>query len=111
MTASFIPGPSAVFCRMRTATGGSPAPTDVLLLGDATLDYKDNRQTGTRNYVPSQVIETEFWGEAPSDNWFVAVSGEDLLPDLLIGRLAAQTVDGGGGHGGQNPPVRADPTR
>jgi hypothetical protein len=70
----------------------APAPTYVLLLGDASQDYKDHTQTGTLNYVPSQIIETDLLGETPSDNWFVLVSGEDILPDMLIGRLPAQTL-------------------
>jgi len=70
----------------------NPAPTYVLLIGDATHDYKDNLNTGTVNYVPSQIIETDQLGQTPSDNWFVLVSGADILPDILIGRLSAQEV-------------------
>jgi hypothetical protein len=69
-----------------------PAPTYVLLVGDATLDFKDNLQTGTINYVPSQIVQTDILGDTPSDNWFVCVSGDDILPDMFIGRLSAQTV-------------------
>ena len=68
-----------------------PAPTYVLLIGDAYQDYKDNLHTGTRNYVPSQNIESSLFGEISSDQWFVTVSGEDSLPDMFIGRLVAQT--------------------
>lgn len=67
----------------------APAPTYVLLVGDATQDYKDNYDTGTINYVPSQIIQTDQL-EASSDNWFVLVSGDDVLPDMFIGRLSAQ---------------------
>lgn len=69
----------------------APAPTYVLLLGDACQDYKDNLHTGTVDYVPSQLIETDILGETPSDNWFVLVSGDDILPDMFIGRLSAET--------------------
>jgi hypothetical protein len=69
-----------------------PAPTYVLLVGDAYQDYKDNLNTGTVNYVPSQIIETDLLGETPSDNWFVLLSGDDVLPDMFIGRLSGQTV-------------------
>ncbi|MFQ5610871.1 MAG: C25 family cysteine peptidase [Anaerolineae bacterium] len=68
-----------------------PAPTYVVLVGDAYQDYRDYLNTGTVNYVPTQIIETDILGETPSDNWFVLVSGEDLLPDMLVGRLSAQT--------------------
>ncbi|MBF8264795.1 MAG: hypothetical protein HW384_659, partial [Dehalococcoidia bacterium] len=69
----------------------APAPTYVLLVGDAYQDYKDNLETGTINYVPTQIIETDILGETPSDNWFVLVSGDDILPDMYIGRLSAQS--------------------
>lgn len=69
----------------------APAPTYVLLIGDACQDYKDNLDTGTMNYVPTQLIETDILGETPSDNWFVLVSGDDILPDMFIGRLSADT--------------------
>lgn len=69
----------------------APAPTYVLLDGDAYQDYKDNLKTGTINYVPSQIIQTDILGDTPSDNWFVLVSGDDILPDMYIGRLSAQT--------------------
>ncbi len=73
-----------------------PAPTYVLLMGDACYDYKDNLHTGTINYVPSQLVEPgrdlipdNVFGETASDNWFVLVSGDDALPDMFIGRLSA----------------------
>ena len=69
----------------------APAPTYVLLLGDATQDYKDNLKNGTVNYVPSLNIESSLFGEVSSDNSFACVSGDDKLPDLLIGRLVAQS--------------------
>jgi hypothetical protein len=68
-----------------------PAPAYVLLVGDAHYDYKDNLGTGTMNYVPSQIIQDSF-GQTISDNWFVLVSGSDILPDMFIGRLTAQTA-------------------
>ncbi|MBV7328941.1 Ig-like domain-containing protein [Chloroflexi bacterium TSY] len=67
----------------------APAPTYVLLVGDAVQDYKDNRGVGAVNYVPTQLVETITFGEFPSDNWFVTISGDDILPDMLIGRLTA----------------------
>jgi hypothetical protein len=69
-----------------------PAPTAVVLFGDAYMDYRDIIQSGSINYVPSQVIETIGWGQTPSDNWYVAISGPDPLPDMFIGRLSASTA-------------------
>ncbi|MBV7335796.1 hypothetical protein KFU94_47670 [Chloroflexi bacterium TSY] len=68
----------------------TPAPTYVLLFGDANQDYKDNFKTGAVNYVPSYNMDSSLFGEVSSDNWFVAVNGDDQLPDMFIGRLVAQ---------------------
>lgn len=91
----------------------APAPVYVLLLGDACQDYKDNLDTGTVNYVPSQLIETDILGETPSDNWFVLTNGDDILPDMFIGRLSAETKQQMDDivskiiHYGQNPPDKS----
>lgn len=69
----------------------TPTPAYVLLVGDACQDFRDLYKTGTLNYVPSQNIETDILGETPSDNWFVLVSGDDILPDMYLGRLSVQT--------------------
>ena len=77
----------------------APAPQYVLLVGDTTYDYKDNRNLGTVNYVPGYLIYTTHLGETISDDWYVQVSGADAVPDLYIGRLpansAAQAEDDG----------------
>ncbi|RME96825.1 MAG: hypothetical protein D6768_21070, partial [Chloroflexi bacterium] len=69
-----------------------PAPAFVLLVGDATQDFRDNFNTGSVNFVPSQIVQTSLLGDTPSDNWFVQVSGNDVLPDMFVGRLSAQTA-------------------
>lgn len=71
----------------------APAPTYVMFVGDATQDYRDYFNTNSINFVPSQIIETEELGQTPSDNWFVQISGDDVLPDMLIGRLSAQAPE------------------
>jgi hypothetical protein len=78
------------FLRYAYAYWNTPAPTYVVLLGDANQDYKDNLKSGTLTYVPSYNIESDLFGEVSSDNWFVTVRGDDPLPDMLIGRLSAQ---------------------
>jgi len=66
-----------------------PAPAYVLLLGDGTYDYKDNLGLGATSYVPPYLLMTEYTGETASDEWFVRISGDDLLSDMYIGRLPA----------------------
>jgi len=65
-------------------------PLYVLLVGDANMDFKDNFGTGKLNYVPTHIFETWPVGETPNDNWFACVSGDDILPDMFIGRISAQ---------------------
>lgn len=69
----------------------APAPAFVVLLGDSSQDYKDNLHNGTVTYVPSMNIESDLFGEVSSDNRFVSVSGDDVLPDMFVGRLVAQS--------------------
>jgi len=69
----------------------APAPTYVTLLGSTNYDYRNLLDLERASYVPTQMIETEGLGQTPSDNWFVLLSGADILPDMLIGRLTAQS--------------------
>jgi hypothetical protein len=71
-----------------------PAPTYVLLVGDASYDYKDNMGLGRSNYVPTYLLVTPHLGETGSDNWYVLLDGEeDRLADMLIGRIPARTAE------------------
>jgi hypothetical protein len=94
-----------------------PAPRFVLLVGDASWDvhhrgaqprryvdwafdpahggrfarnrtvaYAERPRFNHRNLIPSWSYPTA-QGHAATDNWFVAVDGDDRLPDLAIGRL------------------------
>ncbi len=70
----------------------TPSARYVVLLGDATYDYKNYLRTGVSNQVPPLMVKTSYlW--TTSDPTYGAVNGEDLLPDLAIGRLPAATVD------------------
>jgi len=69
-----------------------PPPTDVLLVGDANMDYK-NRIGHEVDFVPTHVHndpDPNRIGETPGDNWFVCVDGSDILPDMNIGRICAR---------------------
>jgi hypothetical protein len=68
----------------------APAPTYVLLVGDANLDYLDRIGTGSLNYVPTYIFDAGGVGETAKDNWFVCVDGDDRLPDLFLGRFSAR---------------------
>lgn len=69
-------------------------PTYVLLVGDASLDYRDDLglyAQGKIDYVPTFIYQTNEFGNTPTDNWFVCVSGSDYLPDMLIGRISVKS--------------------
>jgi hypothetical protein len=69
-----------------------PSPRYVVLLGDGTYDYKDNLDTGVTNQVPPRMVKTTYlW--TSSDPSYAAVNGDDILPDLAIGRLPAATLE------------------
>ncbi len=71
---------------------GKPIPSYVLLVGDASMDYKDFLQLGETDLVPTHLFESYVFNTyTSSDNWFVCVSGEDNLPDMLIGRMPVKT--------------------
>jgi hypothetical protein len=80
-----------------------PAPQYVLLVGDYSLDYKDNwmewlaaygmgEGNAQPNYVPAYSIYPPHGGETVCDDWFVQVAGDDMVPDLHIGRLPAKSA-------------------
>ena len=59
-----------------------PAPFFVLLMGDGTYDYKNNSGTSHTNWIPPYQA-----GISTYDEWYVRIEGEDVFPDLAIGRL------------------------
>lgn len=69
-----------------------PAPTYVLLIGDANTDYRDYMDTGKASRVPVHLSVTNGFGLTPDDNWYACVDGDDPLADLFIGRLPASSL-------------------
>jgi hypothetical protein len=67
-------------------------PRYVLLLGDSTYDPKDYLGTGVKDRLPTPIVETTYLWTA-SDPSLSAVNGDDLLPDLAIGRLSAGSYE------------------
>ncbi len=68
-------------------------PEIVLLVGDGNTDPKKNRFDSRDTFVPPYLDQVDPWlGETAADNQFVAVDGDDPLPDMIIGRLPANSV-------------------
>ena len=89
-----VPDPAAIRDYMRYARDNwtGPAPRFLLLVGDATYDYRGFLDGSTPNFVPTYLLSTHFVGETASDNWFVSLDDEDDLPDMAVGRIPAQTA-------------------
>jgi len=87
-----IKNPTAIkeFLKYAYQNWQRPAPTYVLLVGDASWDAKKNISTSVKeDYVPS-------WGNPVSDIWYVCLDGDDdRLPEMFIGRLPIETVEQG----------------
>ncbi len=72
-----------------------PAPKYITLIGDMSHDYRHILTSSRMNYIPSMPYMSNTYGQAPSDNNFVAIAGEDLVPDLVIGRISIETEQEG----------------
>ncbi len=66
-----------------------PAPTYILLIGDASTDYRDHWNHGKPNHLPVHLSTTDL-GQTPDDNWYVCVEGDDPLPEMFVGRLPGE---------------------
>ena len=73
----------------------APAPAYILLFGDTThnMDKQIARDSDFQTFVPTMMENTVSWGMTASDNYFVAVVGDDPLPDMYIGRFPADTPE------------------
>jgi hypothetical protein len=71
-----------------------PAPRYVLLVGDATYDYKNlwGLSPAPANHVPAYLLFTTHYGETACDDCYGQLSGDDALSDLYIGRLPAASA-------------------
>ncbi|MBU1877946.1 MAG: hypothetical protein KJ734_03250, partial [Chloroflexi bacterium] len=86
--------PTAIrdFLAYAYANWQTPQLAYVLLVGDATYDYRDYKAFDRLPGVPVHLLPTPVLGETGSDNWYACVSGTDYLPDLHIGRLPANST-------------------
>ena len=64
-----------------------PAPLFVTLVGDGSYDYKNNSALSQGNWIPAFQD-----GDSTYDEWYTRVVGDDLFPDMAIGRLTVQTA-------------------
>jgi hypothetical protein len=72
-----------------------PAPLYVLLFGTTThyMDKKAAEAIDLKSFIPTLMVYTNSWGMTSSDNALVSVSGNDILPDLYVGRYPVSTTE------------------
>lgn len=63
-------------------------PLFVLLIGDASSDYYS-----VNDLIPTMQVQTVEFGSAASDPWYAMVEGDDIIPDIALGRIPAKTTD------------------
>jgi uncharacterized repeat protein (TIGR01451 family) len=91
-----LPLPSAIQDYLIHALATWPiAPGYVTLIGDATLDPRGVLDTWLdKQFVPTDLVFADRWqGQIPSDQTYAMLVGDDLLPDIAVGRIPAQTPD------------------
>ena len=72
---------------------GSPAPQYVLLVGDGHWDLK-NKRSPSEVYLPPNLVWVDpLQGEVDSLSDLVAVAGDDIFPDAMIGRMPVNDQD------------------
>ncbi|MCX6031497.1 MAG: C25 family cysteine peptidase [Chloroflexi bacterium] len=65
-----------------------PAPAYVLLAGNGTYDFMNREGVGAKTFIPPFLANVDpVLGETAADNRFVTVAGDDIMPDLHLGRL------------------------
>lgn len=72
------------FLTLAYQTWQPPAPTYVFLVGSAA-------QTADKSQVPTH-LSASGDGLTPDDNWYVSVEGDDVLPEMLIGRVPGKDI-------------------
>jgi hypothetical protein len=87
-------GPSGLrdFLEYAYQSWARPSPRYVLLLGDSTYDPRNHLGTSVPDVIPFLPVKTSYLWTA-SDPAYASVNGDDLLPDIALGRLPAQNAD------------------
>lgn len=89
-----IPGVKPIhdFLSYAYASWQAPAPSYVVLLGDGHYDPKNYAYT-KENFISPYLAPVDPWiRETAADNRFVTIVGEDTLPDMMLGRLAVNSI-------------------
>ncbi len=88
-----LPIPAAVsdYLAHGLATWQIP-PAYLLLVGDATIDPHQVTWSAPQYVMTDLAFVDRFQGQIPSDYTFSLLVGNDILPDLAVGRITAKTA-------------------
>lgn len=88
------PGPEAIqaFVGYAVEQWRPPQSRYLLLVGEATYDYRGYLEGGPDNVVPAPMVRVDYSGETVSDNRLADVDG-DAVPDLAVGRWPVDDAD------------------
>ncbi len=67
-------------------------PRYALLVGSGTYDPLNNLGASATNHIPARLGPAP-WRRTAHEQWFATIDGDDLLPDIALGRIPAYTVD------------------
>lgn len=85
--------PSAIKSFIKSLMGGEKKPSYILLVGDGSYDPR-NIYYPQKDFVPAKFLQTSYINyHSPSDTWFGAVAGDDIVPDLAVGRIPAESPE------------------
>jgi len=87
----FYPPAIQFFLKYAYESWVKPSPSYVLLVGDGSAHYRNYANLPNKNYIPPYLMYFEEFSMTPADNYYACVSGDDLLPDMMIGRIPAQS--------------------
>lgn len=84
------PNSIALFVEYALDDWSEPSPSYLLLVGEASYDYKDYLGQIGQNVIPAPMVNVDFGGETVSDA-HLGDSDGDGLPDIAIGRWPIST--------------------
>jgi hypothetical protein len=73
-------------------TNWSLQPKYVVLLGDGSSDIRNYRYSASTYIPPYLYLADPDLGETAADNRFVTITGDDLVPEMHLGRLPANNA-------------------
>ena len=87
---------SYAFDNWKGSSGTARPPSFVLLVGDATPDYKNTlpQRPDWVDQVPTAMMfhVNSILGYYSSDNWLASFRGSDQLPDVYLGRISTRSA-------------------